>query len=168
MSLDRLITMNLTKIGRKMKRSSFKERMKQGTANLYVQARQVTHPPCTDPAVGAFGQPGDRHPNSGVTLDVLYSNMNFRQVTSEDMVIHRISVTTVGWPQVRINECMSHSTEAPLCYDHDMLMQCLAGIETRLQQFCTSLATIPASATCLTDCDFSPRFNKNKVGGTEF
>jgi len=46
-----------------------------------------------------------------------------------------------------------------------MLVHCLSGRQTYLQQCCRSLAAVPASTTLLgnTAC-FSVRFNKNEVG----
>jgi len=45
--------------------------------------------------------------------------------------------------------CVSHSTEARLCHEHDV--HCLAGRQTRLQQCCWSLVAASATVTCLAD-----------------
>jgi len=44
---------------------------------------------------------------------------------------------------------VSHSAEARLCHEHDVLAHCLAGRHTHLQQCCGSLVPASASATCL-------------------
>ena len=44
---------------------------------------------------------------------------------------------------------VSHSTEAWLCHEHDVLAHCLAGRQTRLHQCCGSLVATSAAATRL-------------------
>jgi len=44
---------------------------------------------------------------------------------------------------------MSHGTEARPCRECDVLMHCLAGRQTHLQQCCRSMAAVTASATLL-------------------
>jgi len=44
---------------------------------------------------------------------------------------------------------VSHNTEVRPCHERNVLVHCLAGRQTRLQQCCNSLAAVPASATLL-------------------
>jgi len=96
---------------------------------------------------------------------VLCSNLNVRQATPQEV----LKVTTICIdtrfqslsPLInRINhhavlKCsnwwtgVSHSAEARLCHEHDVLVHCLAGRQTRPQQCCASLAAALLSATSL-------------------
>jgi len=49
-----------------------------------------------------------------------------------------------------------------------VLVHCLAGRQTHLQQCCRSLAAIPAAVMLMLLVDFNARFNENKVGIVEF
>jgi len=62
------------------------------------------------------------------------------------MVTNWIYVSNVGWPHITVNEWASHGTETRPCYKRYVLVHCLAGRQTHLQQCCKSLA---ASATLL-------------------
>jgi len=42
---------------------------------------------------------------------------------------------------------VSHSVEARLCHEHDVLAHCLAGRQTRLEQYCGSLVAASVLAT---------------------
>ena len=70
-----------------------------------------------------------------------------------DAAINRVEVRTVGWPHGRTDElgvelgCLT--AQKPLiCHEHDVLVYCLGGRQTR-PQCCVSLAAAFASATRL-------------------